>query len=232
MIKFIEHRVADRRILRLIQKWLKVGVMEEGKWSDTETGTPQGSVISPLLANIYLHYVFDLWVDVWRKKCARGEVVVVRYADDDVLGFQHLADADRFLMEFRKRLAKFGLELHPDKTRRIEFGRFAELNRERRGEGKPETFDFLGFTHISGKDRNGKFALKRKTIAKRLRAKLQEIKQELRRRMHDPVPQTGKWLRSVVQGYFNYYAVPGNMQRLNVFRERVTRFWRRALRRR
>jgi hypothetical protein len=206
--------------------------MEEGKWSEPYTGTPQGAVASPLLANVYLHYSFDLWVHAWRQKWAQGEVVIIRYADDTVLGFQYQADADRFLENFRERLKKFGLELHPDKTRRIEFGRFAEQNREKRGEGKPETFDFLGFSHISGKDRNGKFALKRKTIAKRLRAKLQEIKQELRRRMHDPVPQTGKWLRSVVQGYFNYYAVPGNMQRLNVFRERVTRFWRRALRRR
>src|SRR5437879_7173217 len=156
--------------------------MEEGKWSDTETGTPQGSVVSPLLANIYLHYVFDLWVDVWRKKCARGDVVVVRYADDNVLGFQHLADADRFLTEFRERLAKFGLELHPDKTRRIEFGRFAEQNRKQRGEGKPETFDFLGFTHISGKNRNKSYTIKRKTISKRMRAKLLEIKQQLDRK--------------------------------------------------
>jgi group II intron reverse transcriptase/maturase len=153
LLKFVQHRVADHRILRLIQKWLKAGVMEEGEWKNTEMGTPQGSVISPLLANIYLHYVFDLWVDVWRKKCARGDVVVVRYADDNVLGFQHLADAERFLTEFRERLAKFGLELHPDKTRRIEFGRFAEQNRKQRGEGKPEAFDFLGFTHISRKDR-------------------------------------------------------------------------------
>jgi len=232
LLKFVEHRVADRRILRLIRKWLKAGVMEEGKWSEPCTGTPQGAVASPLLANVYLHYSFDLWVHAWRQKWARGEVVIIRYADDTVLGFQYQADADRFLENFRERLKKFGLELHPDKTRRIEFGRFAEQNRIKRGEGKPETFDFLGFSHISGKDRNGKFALKRKTIAKRLRAKLQEIKQELRRRMHDPVPQTGKWLRSVVQGYFNYHAVPGNMQRLNVFRERVTRFWRRTLRRR
>jgi RNA-directed DNA polymerase len=232
LIKFVEHRVADPRILRLIQKWLKAGVMEEGRWSETETGTPQGSVISPLLANIYLHYVFDLWVNVWRQKWAQGDVVVIRYADDTVLGFQYQTDADRFLENLRERLGKFGLELHPDKTRRIEFGRFAERDRKRRGEGKPETFDFLGFTHISGKDRNGNFAVKRKTIAKRMRAKLQEIKQQLRKRMHDPVEQTGKWLKSVVQGYFNYHAVPGNLDRLDVFRDRVTRFWRWALRRR
>ena len=206
--------------------------MEEGEWKDTEMGTPQGSVISPLLANIYLHYVFDLWVDAWRKKCARGDVVVVRYADDNVLGFQYRADADRFLTEFRERLGKFGLELHPDKTRRIEFGRFAEQNRKQRGEGKPETFDFLGFTHISGKDRNGNFAVKRQTIGKRMRAKLQEIKQQLRQRMHEPVAQTGKWLKSVVQGYFNYHAVPGNTDSLRVFRFRVTRLWRTGLIRR
>jgi len=206
--------------------------MEDGKWSNTEIGTPQGSVASPLLANIYLHYVFDLWVHAWRQKRALGEVIVVRYADDTVLGFQHQADADCFLDDLRKRLNEFGLELHPDKTRRIEFGRHAEQNRKKRGEGKPESFDFLGFSHICGKDRKGKFTLKRKTIAKRMRAKLQEIKQELRTRMHDPIEQTGKWLQSVIQGYFNYHAVPGNMQRLKVFSERGKRHWRRALRRR
>ena len=190
------------------------------------------AVVSPLLANVYLHYVFDLWVQAWRKKHARGDVIVVRYADDTVLGFQSQTEADRFLEDFRERLGKFGLELHPDKTRRIEFGRYAELNRKRRGEGKPETFDFLGFTHISGKTRKGAFTVRRKTIGKRLRAKLQEIKQQLRRRMHDPVAQTGEWLRSVVQGYFNYHAVPRNLDSLEAFRERVTRLWRRTLRRR
>ncbi len=232
MIKFVEHRVADRRILRLIQKWIKAGVMEDGKWTDTETGTPQGSVISPLLANIYLHYVFDLWVDVWRKKCARGEVIVLRYADDIVLGFQWDTDADRFRKKLGERLGKFGLELHPEKTRRIEFGRYAEQNRKRRGEGKPETFDFLGFTHISGKNGNGSYAVRRLTIRKRMRKKLQEIKQQLRMRMHDPVPHTGAWLRSVVQGYFNYYAVPGNLDSLGLFRERALRYWGQALKRR
>jgi RNA-directed DNA polymerase len=229
MMKFVQHRVADLRILRLIQKWLKAGVMEEGQWSETEMGTPQGAVISPLLANIYLHYVFDLWVEVWRKKCAQGDVIVIRYADDSVLGFQHQAEADRFLEAFRERLGKFGLELHPDKTRRIEFGRYAEPRRRRRGEGKPETFDFLGFTHISGKTRKGYFTVKRQTSGKRMRAKLQQIKQQLRSRLHQPVAQTGKWLKSVVQGYFNYHAVPGNTDRLGVFRERVTRLWRRTL---
>jgi group II intron reverse transcriptase/maturase len=230
LIKFVEHRVADPRILRLIQKWLNAGVMEEGQWSETKTGTPQGSVASPILANIYLHHVFDLWVNVWRKKFARGEVVVVRYADDTILGFQHQADADRFLESFRQRLRKFGLELHPDKTRTVEFGRFAERNREQRGEGKPETFDFLGFTHISGKNRKGIFTVRRTTIRKRMRKKLQEIKQQLRQRMHDPVPQTGEWLRSVVQGYFNYYAVPGNLDSLGVFRDRLLRLWGQSLR--
>ena len=229
LIKFVQHRVADRRMLRLIQKWLKAGVVEEGQWKNTEMGSPQGSVASPLLANIYLHYVFDLWVDAWRRKYAQGEVIVVRYADDSVLGFQRRADADRFLDAFRERLRKFGLELHPEKTRRIEFGQFAEQDRRRRGEGKPETFDFLGFTHISGKDRNGSFALKRKTVGKRMRAKLLELKQQLGNRMHDPIAFTGKWLRSIVQGYFNYHAIPGNTDSLNAFRNRLVRLWRTML---
>jgi group II intron reverse transcriptase/maturase len=232
MIQFMEHRVADPRILRLIGKWLKAGVMEEGQWSEPQTGTPQGAVISPLLANVYLHYSFDLWVNVWRQKWAQGEVIVVRYADDIILGFQYQTDADRFLENLRERLAKFGLELHPDKTRRIEFGRFAEENRKRRGEGKPETFDFLGFTHISGKNSLGRFMVRRATIRKRMRGKLRKIGQQLRARMHDPVPQTGKWLQSVVQGYFNYYAVPGNLTSLGVFRDRVLALWWRTLRRR
>src|ERR1700736_1926859 len=188
--------------------------------------------ISPLLANTYLHYAFDLWVDVWRKKWAQGDVVVIRYADDIILGFQHQTEADRFLENFRERLGTFGLELHPDKTRRIEFGRFAEHNRERRGEGKPEMFDFLGFTHICGKNGLGRFMVRRTTIRKRMRAKLREVKQQLRKRMHDPVPQTGGWLKSVVQGYFNYYAVPGNLKSLGVFRDRVIALWWRTIRRR
>ena len=232
MLKFVQHRVADRRILRLIQKWLKAGVMEEGIWSETEMGTPQGAVISPLLANIYLHYVFDLWVQVWRKKHAQGDVIVVRYADDTVLGFQVQAEADHFLDKLGKRLAMFGLELQPEKTRRIEFGRYAELNRQRRGEGKPETFDFLGFTHLNGKNRKGYFTVKRQTIGKRLRKKLRELKPQLRQRRHEAIADTGKWLRSVVQGYFNYYAVPGNLDSLLTFRARLTRLWRTQLRQR
>jgi len=232
LVTFMEHRVADPRILRLIQKWLKAGVMEEGTWSEAKAGTPQGSVVSPLLANIYLHYAFDLWVNVWRKKWAQGEVVVIRYADDIITGFQHQTDADRFLENLRERLTLFGLELHPDKTRRIEFGRFAEENRKRRGEGKPETFDFLGFTHISGKNRHGWFAVRRMTVRKRMRTKLRQIKQQLRERMHDPVPQTGRWLKSIVQGSFNYYAVPGNLDSLGTFKERVLTMWWRTLRRR
>ncbi len=212
MVKFIEHRVADRRILRLIRKWLRAGISEEGEWSKTEVGVPQGSVASPLLSNIYLHYVFDLWVRHWRKHHATGEVIVVRYADDAVVGFEHRTDAERFLAEWKDRVQKFGLELHPDKTRLIEFGRHAAEHRKQRGEGKPEVFNFLGFTHLCGKTRKtGQFIVKRKTIPKRLSAKLSELKGELRRRWHQPVVEVGAWLRSVVQGYFNYHAVPGNM---------------------
>ena len=231
-MKFIKHRVADRRMLRLIQKWLKAGVSEDGRWSATKVGTPQGAVVSPLLANVYLHYVFDLWVEVWRKKVARGNVIVVRYADDLVLGFQHRADAERFQSEFRERLARFGLELQPEKTRLIEFGRFAVRNRKQRGEGKPETFTFLGFTHFCGKTKNGRFWLKRKTISKRMRAKLAEVKDQLRRRMHLPIPEQGAWLGSVVRGHLAYYAVPGNTDTVAAFRTQVTRLWFKALRRR
>ena len=233
MVKFLQHRIADRRILRLIKKWLRAGVSEDGEWSKTEVGTPQGSVISPLLANVYLHYVFDLWVQQWRKHRATGEVIVVRYADDSVLGFQYRTDAERFLQDWRERLRKFELELHPDKTRLIEFGRFAAASRKQRGAGKPETFDFLGFTHICGQSRkNGKFLVLRKTVRKRLFAKLKELKEELRRRWHEPVAELGQWLRSVVQGYFNYHAVPGNFASLNRFRQEVSKRWFCALRRR
>jgi len=231
--QFVEHRIADRRILRLIQKWLKAGVSEEGEWTETKVGTPQGAVASPLLANIYLHYVFDLWVNQWRRKWAHGDMIVVRYADDAVLGFEHRKEAEAFLEQLRERMRKFGLELHPEKTRVIEFGRFAEDNRKRRGEGKPETFDFLGFTHICGKTRKGGwFTVKRRTVKKRLRNKLQAVRQELRKRWHESIADTGDWLRSVVQGYFNYHAVPGNFAALQTFRREVARAWLEALRRR
>ena len=232
MRKFVQHRVADPRILRLIQKWLKAGVSEDGQWSETKVGTPQGAVVSPLLANIYLHYVFDLWVHAWRRKVARGAVVVVRYADDVVVGFQHRDDAERFQQEFQGRLAKFGLELNADKTRLIEFGRWAERDRQRSGEGKPETFAFLGFTHYCGKHRKGYFAVWRKTTRKRMVAKLEQIKQQLRRRMHEPIPVVGEWLKRVVTGYYNYHAVPGNLASLSTFRYRLSRLWRQMLRKR
>ena len=231
-MKFMEHRVADKRILRLIGKWLKAGVSEDGEWSETKVGTPQGAVISPLLANVYLHYVFDVWVEAWRKKEANGDMMMVRYADDLVVGFQYRADAERFLEEFRKRLETFGLEMHPDKTRMIEFGRFAEANRKQRGAGKPETFTFLGFTHYCGRNSNGTFVVWRRTAAKRMRAKLLEIKQELRRKMHEPVGVVGGWLKRVVEGYYRYYAVPGNIVALGRFRDRLCRLWRTVIRRR
>ena len=232
-LKFVEHRVADRRMLRLIQKWLKAGVSEDGQWSETKMGTPQGAVVSPLLANVYLHYVFDLWVEAWRKKVANGDVIVVRYADDLVVGFQHRSDAERFLQEFRERLAKFGLELHADKTRLIEFGRFAAQNRKQRGEGKPETFTFLGFTHFCGRHtRTGAFTVWRITAKKRMVAKLKAIKAELQRRKHEPTRETGAWLRRVVLGYYQYHAVPGNSTQLRVFWRRACRLWRSVLVRR
>jgi group II intron reverse transcriptase/maturase len=226
-VKFVEHRVADPRIIRLIQKWLKAGVSEDGQWSETTIGTPQGAVVSPLLANIYLHYVFDLWVEAWRRKVARGDVIVVRYADDLVVGFESRAEAERFLHEFRNRLAKFGLELHPEKTRLIEFGRFAMLNRKQRGEGKPETFTFLGFTHHCGKIRKtGAFTVCRKTAKKRMVAKLKSIKMELCRRIHSPPAVVGAWLQKVILGYYRYHAVPGNMPQLTSFLHRICRMWR------
>jgi group II intron reverse transcriptase/maturase len=231
-MQFVQHRVADNRILRLIQKWLKAGVMEEGQWKETAMGTPQGAVISPLLANVYLHYVFDLWVEAWRKKVARGQVVVVRYADDLVVGFQNKADAEQFLREFRERLAKFGLEVHPEKTRLLEFGRFAAVDRRRRGEKKPETFTFLGLVHQCGTSPRGLFMVWRQTANKRMVAKLKQIKQTLRRRMHEPLDRIGTWLRSVSQGFYQYHAVPGNLRAMNTFRHRLRRLWRSTLRHR
>jgi group II intron reverse transcriptase/maturase len=232
-LKFIEHRVADRRILRLIQKWLKAGISEDGQWSETKQGTPQGAVVSPLLANAYLHYVFDLWVDVWRRKVAKGDVIIVRYADDLVMGFQHRADAVQFLEQFKERLARFDLELHPEKTRLIEFGRYAANKRKQWGKGKPETFTFLGFTHYCGRRyRTDTFTVWRITSKQRMVAKLKAIKAELLRRKHDRVSQVGAWLRKVVSGYYQYHAVPGNIDQLRTFRQRVNRLWRNVLVRR
>lgn len=230
MRKFLEHRIGDHRVLRLIQKWLKAGVSEEGEWSKTAVGTPQGAVISPLLANIYLHYVLDLWVQRWRKQEAKGEVIIVRYADDFTLGFQYRDEAEHFLEALRARMQQFGLEVHAEKTRLIEFGRFARVSRERRGEGKPETFDFLGFTHICAVTRNGRFTVKRQTIAKRLRGKVREVSGKLRAIRHTPMPEQGKWLRQVIQGYYNYHGVPGNRKALDAFRTLLARSWFRSLR--
>jgi group II intron reverse transcriptase/maturase len=230
--KFLQHRIADKRVLRLIDKWLAAGVIENGEWSQTQVGSPQGASGSPLLANVYLHYVLDLWVDWWRRRHAHGDVIIVRWADDFIIGFEDEQDARRFLDELRERFSRFGLELHPDKTRLIEFGRHAARRRARRGLGRPETFDFLGFTHICTTSRKGRFWIKRITIAKRMRAKLRQVKDELKRRWHQPIPVQGRWLRSVVQGHLNYYAVPGNSNAIAAFRTQVTRHWLRALRRR
>ena len=231
LAKFIEHRVADRRVLRLIRKWLNAGVLVDGERTHSEKGTPQGGVISPLLANIFLHYVFDLWVRDWRRQ-ATGDVIVVRYADDFIVGFQHEQEARRFLTELRERLAAHGLELHPEKTRLIEFGARAASERKRGGRGKPETFDFLGFTHICAKTRRGRFTVLRKTARKRVRAKLKEIKALLRHRWHHPIPEVGAWLASVVRGHMNYYAVPRNFEAVATFRHEVIKLWRHGLCRR
>ncbi len=232
LITFLEYRVGDRRVVRLVRKWLKAGVLEDGVVTASEQGTPQGAVISPLLANLYLHYVFDLWAQQWRKRHARGAMIIVRYADDIVAGFQHEADARRFQEDLKARLADFALQLNGDKTRLIEFGRFAAANRRRRGLGKPETFDFLGFTHICGRTRRGGFAVRRRTQRKRMQAKLKEIKKTLKRRLHLPIAEQGTWLRQVVLGYYGYHAVPNNIRALSAFRRQVRWLWWRALRRR
>ena len=232
LVKFLEHRIADKRVLRIIQKWLKAGIIEKGSWAEYDAGTPQGATASPLLANVYLHYVFDLWAERWRKREARGDVIIVRYADDFIVGFEYKDDAERFLAELAERIAKFGLELKAEKTRLIEFGRFAAQDRKARGLGKPETFDFLGFTHISGRIRSGRFRVVRITISERKRSKLRELKRELNRRRHLPIPEQGKWLRSVVQGHLNYYAVPGNLKAVSSFVHELGRLWLMALRRR
>jgi len=232
LVKFVEHRVADQRVVRLIQKWLNAGVLEEGQRTRSEVGTVQGGSISPLLANIYLHHVFDLWVQRWRTKQAHGDVVVVRYADDFVVGFEHREEAEQFLTELRERFAKFGLSLHPDKTRLIEFGRFAAATRKQRGDGKPETFNFLGFTHSCGKTRKGKFTVLRQTVRQRWQAKLKAVKAELRRRLHEPLSVVGSYLRSVVMGHVRYYGVPMNGSSIVAFRQAIGRLWKWALERR
>jgi RNA-directed DNA polymerase len=230
--RFLEHRIADRRVRRLVQKWLAAGVIEEGTWTAYEEGVPQGASASPLLANVYLHYVFDLWAHQWRTRHARGEVVIVRFADDFVVGFEHRDDAERFWADLRERLAQFSLELNAEKTRLIEFGRYAAADRKARGFGKPETFRFLGFTHVCAKTRKGRFKLKRITDSKRMRAKLRANRLEMRRRMHQPIPEQGSWLASVPRGHYQYYAVPDNSDALSVFHRQITRNWMWTLRRR
>lgn len=232
LLRFVEYRVSDRRILRLIKKWLKVGIVEDGIRCAQKIGTPQGSVISPLLANIYLHYVQDLWAFQWRNSHSKGDTIIVRYADDSVFGFQYKRDAETFLRDLTKRVGQFGLELHPNKTRLIEFGRFADSNRRKRGEGKPDTFDFLGFTHSCSKTQFGKFWILRKTIKKRFVQKCKEVKKELKERMHSDVKETGEWLKSVIIGFQNYYAVPGNLDLVKSFYDQTTKGWLRLLRRR
>src|SRR2546427_8611255 len=232
LVKFVEHRVADRRVVRLIQKWLNAGVLEEGTRTRSEVGTVQGGSISPLLANLYLHYVFDLWVQRWRKKQARGDVVVVRFADDFVVGFEHREEAEQFLTELRERLARFGLTLHPDKTRLIEFGRFAAVSRRGRGGGRPESFDFLGFTHSCGKTRKGKFTVLRHMVRTKWQAELKTVKVDLRRRLHESIPAGGAYLRSVVGGHVRYYGVPMNGSSIGAFRTAIGWLWWRALKRR
>ena len=232
LVRFLEHRIADRRILRLIQKWLRAGVIEDGSWTASDEGTPQGASASPLLANVYLHYVLDLWAEQWRGRHAHGDVVIVRWADDFNVGFEHREDAERFLADLRERFAQFALELNAEKTRLIEFGRCAARNRRARGLGRPETFDFLGFTHCCARTRNGGFMLRRTTIKKRMAAKLREVKADLMRRRHLPIPEQGRWLASVVRGHLAYYAVPGNIDTVVAFRTQATRHWYRALRRR
>ena len=229
-VKFIEHRIGDRRVIRHVKKWLKAGVLEDDEWRETDEGTPQGGSVSPLLANIYLHYALDLWVQWWRKKHAQGDMIIVRYADDFVVGFQHKLDAERFHEALKARLARFALTLHPTKTRLIEFGRFAARDRKRRGEEKPERFDFLGFTHICSQTRDGRFTIRRQTIAKRLRAKLRALYVKLKRRRHWTIPEVGRWLGAVVRGHCQYYGVPGNFALLKTFRQAVLRLWQLAIR--
>lgn len=232
LIRFVEHKIGDKRVVRLIRNWLRAGVLEDGVWTQEVEGTPQGGSISPLMSNVYLHYVFDLWVQQWRKKRAHGDVVVVRFADDFIVGFQRWSDAEQFVRDLKDRFQRFNLTLHPEKTRLIEFGRFAAQSRQQRGLGRPETFDFLGFTHSCGKTRNGKYTVLHQTTKARMRAKLTEVHRELRRRFHLPIPEVGRWLQSVVSGHFRYYGVTGNSRALSVFRQQVAWLWHRCLERR
>ena len=232
LIRFVEHRIGDKRVVRLIQRWLAAGVLEDGAWTQSERGTPQGGSISPLAANLYLHYVFDVWVQWWRRRAARGDVVSVRYLDDFIVGFQNREDAEQFVIALRERLGQFGLTLHPDKTRLLEFGRNAARNRQQRGEQKPETFQFLGFVHVCGRTRRGWFAVQRHTVGQRMRAKLKEVSEELRQRWHAPIPEVGRWLGSIVRGHCQYYGIAGNSHAIKQFRDEVCRLWRRALSRR
>jgi group II intron reverse transcriptase/maturase len=232
LVRFVEHRMGDKRVVRLIRQWLAAGVLEDGTWTRSETGTPQGGSISPLAANLYMHYVFDQWAQKWRRTTARGDVVIVRYLDDFIVGFQDREDAELFLSAVRERLGQFGLRLHPDKTRLLEFGRYAAHNRHARGQDKPETFQFLGFVHSCGWTRKGTFMVHRHTVGERLRAKLKEVKAELWRRMHDPVPEVGKYLAAVVRGHCQYYGIPGNGWAIRRFRDEVSRQWQHALSRR
>jgi len=232
LIRFVEHRIGDKRVVGLIRQWLAAGVLEDGAWTPSETGTPQGGSISPLAANLYMHYVFDLWAQRWRRTTVRGDMVIVRYLDDFIVGFQSRKDAEQFLIALRERLGQFGLTLHPDKTRLLEFGRYAAQNRQERGQGKPETFQFLGFVHSCGRTGKGEFMVHRHTAGERLRAKLKEVKAELRQRRHDPVPEVGQWLGSVVRGHCQYYGIPGNRRAMRRFRDEVSRHWHRCLSRR
>jgi RNA-directed DNA polymerase len=232
LIRFVEHRIGDKRVVRLIRQWLAAGVLEDGAWTVSETGTPQGGSISPLTANLYMHYVFDLWAQRWRRTVARGDIVIVRYMDDFIVGSRYRTDAEQFLIAQRERLGQFGLKLHPDKTRLLEFGRYAAQNRQERGQGKPESFQFLGFVHSCGRTRKGEFTVRRHTAGERLRAKLKEVKAQLRRRRHDPVPEVGAWLGSVVRGHCQYYGIPGNWRAIRRFRDEVSRHWHQTLSRR
>ena len=232
LVKFLEHRIADKRVIRHVKKWLKAGVLEDGQWRRVDEGSPQGGSVSPLLANVFLHYAFDLWGHQWRKRQGKGRMIIIRYCDDFVVGFEDHWDAERFRHDLEERLRRFKLELHPEKTRLLEFGQRAAERRDRRGGTKLGTFEFLGFTHYCGKRKDGRYVVMRRSSSKRMRRKLADIKKQLRRRMHLPIPEQGKWLRSVLVGWFRYHGVPFNADAMNCFRHQVTLRWLRSLRRR